>query len=100
MKKNKVQVAKGVKIPKKKEAKLKKKPGGSNTGKYKNVPKKDFAGSAGGTSPYSFPIPNINKARSALKLAHNAPDPEGIKRKVYAKFPELRPGKKKKRAKK
>ena len=91
-----VKVAKGKKISRAKEKKLEKRPGGSNTGQYPNVAKKDFAGKAGGTSPYSYPINTLARAKSALKLAHNAPDPEGIKRKVYAKYPELRPSKKKK----
>jgi len=89
----KVTVAKGKKITRAKEKKLEKKPGGSNTGDYKTVAKKDFAGRAGNTSPYSFPINSLSRARSALKLAHNAPNPEGIRKKVYAKYPELKPKK-------
>ena len=89
----KVTVARGVKIPRGKESKLKDRPGSSNTGKYKNVSKKDFAGSAGGASPFSYPINTLERGRSALKLAHHAPDPEGIKRAVYAKYPSLRNGK-------
>lgn len=88
--KKKVTVAKGVKISPKKEKQLEKKPGGSNTGNYKNVSKKEFAGAAGGSSPYSYPINTLSRAKSALKLAHNAPDPEGIKRKVYKKYPQLK----------
>lgn len=91
-----VKVAKGKKISRAQEKKLEKKPGGSNTGSYPNVAKKDFAGKAGGTSPYSYPIPDLKHARSALKLAHNSPNPEGIKQAVYKKYPELRPSKKKK----
>lgn len=89
-KKKKVSVAKGVKISKDKEKKLEKKPGGSNTGEYKNVKKNEFAGKAGGTSPYSYPINTLSRAKSALKLAHNAPDPEGIRNKVYSKYPQLK----------
>lgn len=92
-KSKKVTVAKGKKITKKKESKLEKKPGGSNTGEYKNVKASDFAGKAGGTSPYSYPINTLARAKSALKLAHNAPNPEGIRKKVYAKYPELKPKK-------
>ncbi len=92
--KKKVRVAKNVKISRKKEKKLEKKPGGSNTGKYKNVSKKDFAGSAGGSSPFSFPINSLKRARAALAYAHNAPDPEGIRRKVMAKYPQLKKKKK------
>ena len=85
----KVLIAKGVKIPKAKVVRMKKKAGGSNVGKYGKVPKKDFAGQAGGAPAGSYPIPNISKAKSALKLAHNAPSPEGIKKKVYKKYPSL-----------
>lgn len=92
----KVSVAKNVKVSRSKEKKLEKKPGGSNTGKYKNVDKKEFAGKAGKTSPYSYPINTLARAKSALKLAHNAPDPEGIKRAVYKKYPELKKKKSKK----
>ena len=90
-KKKMVKVAKGKRISRAAEKKLEQKPGGSNTGEYKNVKKSDFAGSSGGTSPYSYPINTLKRAKSALKLAHNAPDPSGIKRKVYAKYPELKP---------
>ena len=38
-----VTVAKGVKIPRSKEKKLEKKPGGSNTGEYKSVKPSDYA---------------------------------------------------------
>lgn len=85
-----VTVAKGIKVPKGKEEKMRKKPGGSNAGKYKNVAKEDFAGAAGGTSKYSFPINTLARARNALARAHYAPDPAGIRRKVYAKYPQLK----------
>lgn len=85
-----VTVAKGVKVPTGKEQKMRKKPGGSNAGKYKNVAKKDFAGTAGGSSKYSFPINSISRARNALARAHYAPDPAGIRRKVYTKYPQLK----------
>ena len=80
---------------KKKQAAARKKPGGSNVGKYKNV--KAFAGPSGGAPKGSFPINTLKRAKSALKLAHNAPRPAGIKRAVYKKYPSLRPkrGKKK-----
>jgi len=32
-----------------------------------------------------------------LQLAHNAPNPAGIRRKVYEKYPSLRPKTKKKK---
>ncbi len=92
-----VPIGKGMKVSQAKKKKMEKKAGGSNVGKYKNVKKKDFAGPAGDSPQGSFPIDTLKHARSALKLAHNAPDPEGIKHKVYSKYPQLKPkGKKKK----
>lgn len=88
--KKKVTVAKGKKITRAKERVLEKKPGGSNTGEYKKVKASDFAGKAGASSPYSYPINTLNRARAALAYAHNAPNPEGIKKAVYAKYPELK----------
>lgn len=93
-KKNMSKVAKGVKIPTKKERKMEKKPGGSNVGEYKKVKPSDFAGKKGGAPKYSYPINTEKRAKSALKLAHNAPNPEGIKKAVYAKYPSLRPNSK------
>ena len=74
---------------KKKQAAARKKPGGSNVGKYKGV--KAFAGPSGGAPSGSFPINTLKRAKSALKLAHNAPRPAGIKRAVYKKYPSLKP---------
>lgn len=93
---DKVQVAKGVKVKRGAQEKMQEKPGSSNAGKYKNVSPSDFAGSSGGASKYSFPINNISRGRAAIALAHNAPNPEGIKRAVYKKYPSLDPKKKKK----
>lgn len=95
-----VQIAKGVKVSKAKEKAMEKRKGGSNVGEYKNVKKKDFAGPKGGSPQGSFPINDLKHARSALKLAHNAPNPAGIKRAVYAKYPQLNPKNKKKKSKK
>ncbi len=89
-KEKKVTVAKGVKVKRGKEEKERSKKGGGSAGKYKTVKPKEFAGSSGGTSKYSFPINTLARARNALARAHFAPDPEGIKRKVYAKYPELK----------
>jgi len=86
----KTKVAKGVSLPRGKESKLRAKKGGSSTGRYKNVKPKDFAGKSGGTSPYSFPINDIAHARNALARAHYAPNPEGIRKKVYARYPQLK----------
>jgi hypothetical protein len=64
------------------------KPGGSNVGKYN--PNQTFAGPSGGAPKGSYPIGDIQHARSALKLAHNAPNPSGIKAAVYNKYPSLK----------
>jgi hypothetical protein len=85
-----IAVAKGVKVKRGTEEKMRKKPGSSNAGKYKHVKPKNFAGKSGGASAYSFPIPDLAHARNALARAHFAPNPEGIKRAVYKKFPELK----------
>lgn len=89
-KKEMVKVAKGISVPRGKEERMRGQPGSSNTGKYKNVAPKDFAGAAGKSSPYSFPINTLARARNALSRAHFAPDPAGIRRAVYAKYPELK----------
>lgn len=91
-----VTIGKGMKVSKAQEKKMEKRAGGSNVGNYPNVKKKDFAGPSGGSPAGSFPIPNLSKARSALKLAHNAKNPAGIRKAVYKKFPELKPKNKKK----
>ncbi len=83
-------VAKGVKLPKGKEEKLRARPGGGSTGKYKNVARGAFAGKSGGTSPFSFPINTLARARNALARAHFAPNPAGIRRAVYRKYPALK----------
>jgi hypothetical protein len=89
-KEKKITVAKGVKVKRGAEEKMREKKGSSSAGKYKHVAPKDFAGSSGGSSKYSFPIPDLAHARNALARAHFAPNPEGIKAKVYKKFPELK----------
>jgi len=72
------------------QKKARKKPGGSNVGKYKKVKSSDFCGPAGGAPTGSYPVNTLSRGRSALKLAHNAPSPSGIKSCVYNKYPELR----------
>jgi len=94
MAKKDVTVAKGVKVSHGAEEKMKEKKGSSNAGKYKTVSPKEFAGASGGASKYSFPINTIARARNALARAHFAADPEGIKAKVYSKYPSLRKKKK------
>ena len=89
-KKKKVTIAKGVKVARGVESKMRKKPGSSSTGKYKNVSPNKFAGAAGGASKYSFPIPDLAHARNALARAHFAPDPEALKAKVYRMYPQLK----------
>ena len=80
---------------KKKQAAARKKKGGSNVGKYKKGIA--FAGPAGGAPAGSYPINTLARAKSALKLAHNAPRPAGIKRAVYRKYPQLNPKRKTKK---
>ena len=83
------------KSKKRREAAARKKPGGSNVGDYPNVSK--FAGPSGGAPKGSYPINTKKRAKSALKLAHNAPNPAGIKKAVLKAYPSL---KKKKNGKK
>jgi hypothetical protein len=85
-----VKIAQGVKIARGREKELQKKPGGSNVGEYKKVPKSEFAGPSGGSPKGSFPINTESRGKSALKLAHNAPNPSGIKKAVYKKYPQLK----------
>jgi len=70
--------------------KMREKPGGSNAGKYKNVSKGDFCGPSAGAPQGIYPVNTRERAESALKLAHNAPNPEGIKSCVYRKYPGLK----------
>jgi hypothetical protein len=72
------------------EKKARKKPGGSNVGEYDKVKSSDFCGPAGGAPKGSYPVNTLARARSALKLAHNAPNPSGIRTCVYSKYPQLR----------
>lgn len=86
---DRVKIMKGVSLKRGEEEKLREKKGGGSVGKYKTVSKKDFAGTKGGAPKGSFPIDTLARARNALARAHFAPDPEGIKRAVYRKYPEL-----------
>ena len=61
------------------------KEGSSSAGDYSDVDKDDFCGPAGGAAPGTYPVNTEKRARAALSYAHNAPDPEGIKRCVYRK---------------
>lgn len=69
---------------------MEKKAGGSNVGNYGSVDAKNFAGPKGGSPKGSFPINTLKRAKSALKLAHNAPNPSGIRAAVLKKYPALR----------
>jgi hypothetical protein len=90
MAKEKVQIAKDKSVSKEAYSKMEKKKGGSNVGRYKKVKESEFAGPSGGAPEGSYPINTEERAKSALKLAHNAPNPEGIKKKVYKKYPSLK----------
>jgi hypothetical protein len=87
---HKTSVARGVSLPSKEVARMKHKAGSSNTGKYKNVRRSEFAGKAGGASPYSFPINTLARAKNALARAHYAPKPSGIKAAVDRHYPQLK----------
>ena len=91
MTRKKTTVAKGVSLKRGALEKMREKPGSSSAGKYKTVSVKDFAGSAGGASKYSFPINTLARARNALARAHYAPNPAGIRRAVYSRYPSLKP---------
>ena len=76
-------------MAKKTISEIREEPGSSNAGKYKGV--KSFCGPAGGAAEGSYPVNTRKRAKSAIKLAHNAPDPAGIKECVYSKYPGLKP---------
>lgn len=80
-------IGKGLKVSAKKKAKMRKKPGGSNVGEYKNVKKGSFCGPAGGAPEGSYPVNSKKRARAALSYAHNAPNPAGIRKCVKRKYP-------------
>jgi len=71
-------------IKAKKLAKLRKKPGMSNAGKYPNVPKDEFAGPSG-----TYPINTLKRAKSAERLAWHSPHQSSILNKIYDKYPQL-----------
>lgn len=91
-----VRIGKNMRVKRGKESKLRKKPGGSNVGEYKNVAKKSFCGPAGGAPQGSYPVNTKKRARAALAYAHNAPNPEGIRRCVKKKYPSVGKSKRKK----
>ena len=67
---------------------IREEPGSSNAGKYKGV--HSFCGPDGGAAQGTYPVNTLERGKSALKLAHNAPNPEGIKKCVYNKYPQLK----------
>ena len=81
----KVKLYKGKSVPRGEVSKIREKPGMGSAGKYKNLPKKDFAGPEG-----TYPINDLAHARNALARAHFSPHPEAIKEKVYKKYPALK----------
>lgn len=85
MAKEKVALYKGKKVARGQESKIREKPGHGSAGKYKNLPKSEFAGPQG-----TFPINTLARARNALARAHYAENPSAIKAKVYKKYPELK----------
>ncbi len=85
----KVKIAKGMKIPRGKQSKLKKKPGGSNVGEYKEVSKGSFCGPSGGAPKGSYPVNTRKRAIAAKSYSRNAPNPAGIKACVNRKWPSL-----------
>lgn len=87
---DRVSIARGMKVSKEKERDLEKKPGGGNIGDYGRVSPENFAGNACGI-PGAYPIDTRERAISALAYAHNASDPECIRRQVYKKYPSLKP---------
>lgn len=74
-------------MAKKNISEIREEPGMSNAGKYPNVAKEDFCGPEG-----TYPVNTLKRAKSALKLAHNAKNPQAIKSCVYKKYPQLKKG--------
>lgn len=82
-------IGKGISVKRGKESQLRKKPGGSNVGKYKKVKKGNFCGPSGGAPSGSYPVNTKKRARAALAYAHNAPNPSGIKKCVARHYPKM-----------
>jgi hypothetical protein len=70
-----------------------KKPGGSNAGKYKKGP---FCGPSGGAPKGTYPVNTRGRAIAAIAYARHAPNPSGIKSCVCRHWPSLAACKKKK----
>lgn len=93
MAKQQYAIARGVNVSAERERHLQNVPGGSNAGKYSGVSPDNMAGTKCG-NPGSYPINNLERAKSALSYAHNAKNPECIREQVYKKYPSLDPRKK------
>tara|TARA_R110000737_G_C14307172_1_gene437156 strand:+ start:95 stop:364 length:270 start_codon:yes stop_codon:yes gene_type:complete len=65
------------------------KAGGSNAGTYESS-EGPFCGPSGGSPKGTYPIGDEKRGQSAIKLAHNAPNPSGIKACVYRHYPKLK----------
>jgi|GEM_PF-1897633 len=64
------------------------KDGSSNAGEHQT--KKFYAGKAGGAAPYTYPIDTMKDAEDALRLRGKAPNPDGIMRAVFERWPQLK----------
>lgn len=65
--------------------------------KRKNIPKSEMAvpskgksKAGGGAVSGSYPIPDLSHARNALARSSGKPVEAQVRRKVYAKFPQLK----------
>jgi hypothetical protein len=54
--------------------------GSSNAGEYTHVDKGEFCGPSGGAADGTYPVNTRKRAEAAKRLAHNAPNPSGIKK--------------------
>ena len=63
-----------------------KRPGGSNVGRYETS---ETIGPAGGAPKGSYPIDTRERAHAALAYARHAPNPAGIKSAVCRKYPDF-----------
>ena len=83
-------IGKGLKESRAKVRAAHKRAGGSDVGKYKNTPKGDFVGTDGGAPRGSYPDNTKKRAKAALRYAHYAPDPAGIREAIFRKYPSLK----------
>lgn len=90
MAKQEYAISRGVDVTAARRRELQNSPGGSNAGQYGRVSSENLAGNKCG-NPGSYPIDTMERAQSALRLAHNAKNPECIREQVYKKYPSLDP---------